>query len=301
MIKNRNWIKLAPLTTLATLALTLVGCAAEGIDGDMPSLGEVERTALGEQTGNTSSGLENAFSFPAAPVDPMAASSHAPPHPTGTDLVFPADATPQGRSIAEWGTRWWQWLAETPRSVAPVLGNDCNYNQTDDVFYLTGSFGTTDTRSCTIPTSKPIFFPLINTICWQLEWDGVCYNATEEELTACASADYDGTSGAVMELEAELDGYSIPMLEDHLSGVSEMFSWGSPGTDPAEYLFWGVRPVEPNQCGFPEGNRQGVTNGYWLMLKPLSPGQHTLHFVGKKTAANGSVFKVDLTYNLTQL
>jgi hypothetical protein len=33
-----------------------------------------------------------------------------------------------------------------------------------------------------------------------------------------------------------------------------------------------------NVWGEPEGPDKGITQGWWIMLKPLSPGEHTLHY-----------------------
>jgi hypothetical protein len=42
--------------------------------------------------------------------------------------------------------------------------------------------------------------------------------------------------------------------------------------------------------------RTAVVDGYWLMLKPLSPGKHVIHF----TASNATTgFALDVTYNVT--
>ena len=38
-----------------------------------------------------------------------------------------------------------------------------------------------------------------------------------------------------------------------------------------------------------------ISDGYWLMLAPLSAGSHTVHFRG--VAAGG--FETEVTYNLT--
>ena len=40
-----------------------------------------------------------------------------------------------------------------------------------------------------------------------------------------------------------------------------------------------------------------MTDGYWVMLAPLSPGQHTLEFGG--TVGSPVNFTLDITYNLT--
>jgi hypothetical protein len=45
------------------------------------------------------------------------------------------------------------------------------------------------------------------------------------------------------------------------------------------------------------GSGTSVTDGYWLMLKPLEPGHHVIHFKGALYPAFG--FGVDVTYELT--
>ena len=49
--------------------------------------------------------------------------------------------------------------------------------------------------------------------------------------------------------------------------------------------------------GLPAGGpfSPNVSDGYWLMLKPLPPGAHTLSFKGVQAAG----FAAEVTYNLT--
>jgi hypothetical protein len=44
-----------------------------------------------------------------------------------------------------------------------------------------------------------------------------------------------------------------------------------------------------------------VSDGYFVMLKPLSVGQHTIHFGGTAdlTPLGGPLFIQDITYNIT--
>ncbi|HEY1497424.1 MAG TPA: hypothetical protein VGF49_22860 [Candidatus Solibacter sp.] len=50
-------------------------------------------------------------------------------------------------------------------------------------------------------------------------------------------------------------------------------------------------PDWPSTLVFP-----AASDGYWLMLNPLSPGPHIINFGG--TAKNTS-FQLDITYNIT--
>ena len=42
-----------------------------------------------------------------------------------------------------------------------------------------------------------------------------------------------------------------------------------------------------------------VSDGYWLMLKPLSPGNHVIRFEGAFVSGPGAGFSQNVTYNLT--
>lgn len=48
-------------------------------------------------------------------------------------------------------------------------------------------------------------------------------------------------------------------------------------------------------------NPQSVSDGYWIMLPPLSSGNHTVHFTGsfRDTESNDLFFGLDVTYELT--
>jgi hypothetical protein len=44
-----------------------------------------------------------------------------------------------------------------------------------------------------------------------------------------------------------------------------------------------------------------VADGYWVLLTPLSPGAHTLHFHAEITAGPFAGNVIDVSYSLTQL
>jgi hypothetical protein len=43
----------------------------------------------------------------------------------------------------------------------------------------------------------------------------------------------------------------------------------------------------------------GVTGGYWILLRPLPSGQHTIFFRAVIDFGGGNTFEVQVTYNLT--
>jgi hypothetical protein len=69
-----------------------------------------------------------------------------------------------------------------------------------------------------------------------------------------------------------------------------VFTYKAPAT-AKDQLVTCTGPVTANTCGVPEGDRSGLSDGYWLMLKPLSPGLHTLYIHG--AVSPGSYAAVD--------
>ena len=79
--------------------------------------------------------------------------------------VIPPHARAYGLSYSEWGTQWWRWAYSFPVDQFPPLQSgdlDCAAGQSGPVWFLAGTAGQGPvTRSCTIPTGKAIFFPII--------------------------------------------------------------------------------------------------------------------------------------------
>ncbi len=77
-----------------------------------------------------------------------------------------------GAATPELTTQWWQWAMATPSESNPVrdlTGIHCGVGQSGDVWFLAGGFGPSKIRrSCEVPRSKQIFFPLINMANWPM-------------------------------------------------------------------------------------------------------------------------------------
>jgi hypothetical protein len=68
----------------------------------------------------------------------------------------------------------------------------------------------------------------------------------------------------VTNLQATVDGVAIPDLKK--------YRMQSP-------LFDVIIP-EDNVMGVPPGATQAVSDGFWILLRPLSPGKHEIDFTG---------------------
>ena len=197
--------------------------------------------------------------------------------------VFPPGSKPLGRSYAEWSADWWRWALSIPPANNPITdpdGSSCAVGQHGPVWFLAGTFGQTVVRNCAVPAEKALFFPLINNE-FENIWVGEPIRTIQELRDLVAPA---GSPDNPLSLE--VDGK--PVLEENGGHTLYDFRAISPVFD---YSF----PVD-NIGGQPAGvYYPTVGDGYYIMLKPLSPGTHTVRFTA---AMPQSGFNLDVTYNL---
>jgi hypothetical protein len=159
------------------------------------------------------------------------------------------------------------------------------YQPPGHVWFLCGSFSATPVssgyfatanRTGTVPPGKALFFPIIDAEASTAEGNGT----TKAELLAAARSFLDPASG----LACEIDGQPVQHLESYRF-ETPVFVWGPVPAD--------------NLLGLPVGaTTWAVSVGYFLMLAPLPPGQHIIHFAGT-SGVPPNAFTLDITYNLT--
>ena len=212
--------------------------------------------------------------------------AHATNEATISSQVFPPDSKPFGLTYGEWSAKWWQWALSIPKEKSPFIdetGKNCGEGQNDpNVFFLAGTLGGPAKRTCTITSDKAIFFPIIN-----IEADLLHTPETKtvEELKKFTKGDQD----SVTHLSAEIDGLKLTDL-DRYRVQSPVFNL----TYPANNIY-GVNSGIPTIA---------MSDGTWIMLKPLSPGEHDVRFTGVLvdfTVTTPENFVTDITYNLTVL
>ena len=191
---------------------------------------------------------------------------------SATPHVAAAGSSVAGQSLAEWTADWWRWAFETPTGQNPLAdttGANAGVNQPKNVFFLAGNFGGTTVRTVTIPTGTRVFFPVLNYVAFE--------EGTVEEMRAAAAA----SVADPREMHATVDG--APVGGDILSHreISPVFDIELPADN---IIGLPPRVYEP-----------AVSDGYWLMLSPLKPGEHTINFGG--TGNDGS-FTLDVTYDV---
>jgi len=216
--------------------------------------------------------------------------------------ALPPAATPYGKSYSAWSKAHWRWLFDRPADQHPLTmdGNvDLSLGQpAGHVWFLGGTFaittvGTTNFgiahRTGTIPAATALFFPLIDSedsVAEEKAGIG-CYPAGRCTSETCLRNCVEGLLSNVTGVFCTIDGVPVKNLQGY-QFISSLFTWGPL---PANNLFG-------DPTNFPEGlTTQAVSDGYFVMVPPLSAGSHMLHFGGM--ISGNPTFVQDITYHIT--
>jgi len=278
---NTNIISAVSLVSLASFA---IGCANASAIDNMPSEASVV-VAQGIESGKT-------VKAPAA---------HSKQNAPTQSILFPRESTPFGVSYEDWAAAWWQWSLAIPKGTNPMLGGACDQNQSGNVFFLAGTMGGADTRNCTIPAGKGIYFPIVNLVIFDCpEYAGgegyTCADSVSEDLKRqWANQNFELPETTLI---LEVDGVAVNNLEDYRAQSDSFVDpQGAIAEDRINPYCGG--PIRENSCGIPVGSpRNALADGYWAMLRPLPPGQHEVRFAASLDFGNGG-FSLDVTYHLT--
>jgi hypothetical protein len=197
--------------------------------------------------------------------------------------VFPISSNPYGKSYEDWSIKWWQWILSIPKDVNPLnddTGRNCGQKQEGPVWYLAGTPGGTLERTCTIPAEKAILFPVLNGECTYADAPDV---KNVLDLRNCSiKADKGATN-----LKARIDNNELQDIESYRV-TSSAFP---------------VNLVDNNILAVKPGPTTGVSDGWWILLNPLPPGKHEIHFSGRlvdpQVTATSPRFLTDVIYHLT--
>lgn len=202
-------------------------------------------------------------------------------------LIPPSASSAQtGRTYGQLSAAWWQTMLAIPVETNPTFdatGANCSRGETARIFFLAGEgSGNPVTRTCTVPSSKPLFFPIINVECSNVEAPPF-FGATDADRASCASGFGDDIGIATLKLT--IDGVDVPRL-DRLRAASPPFDFSMPGNDNILFV------------NGPTSGRS-ASDGFWVLLRPPVPGTHTIHFEGKFVSGVGAGFSENVTYRLT--
>ena len=208
--------------------------------------------------------------------------------------IFPAN------KVAELGDSWWQWAygidttVVNPFTELGQAGCDVGLQDNGRLLFLVGSprDETTDefpVHECVVKKGTSIFFPILNVACNNLEAPPF-FGANEQDQRICANNFINAT--ILESLQLEIDGKSIYNLEQYrVDSPAGGFEFTAVENNPF---------VTPE--GIPVGDGTGVSDGFWILLKDLKPGPHTISFSGaidlNEIPPLKGIFEAGATYNL---
>src|SRR6476620_6679086 len=185
--------------------------------------------------------------------------------------------------------KWWQWAFSFPTDKSPLsdtTGERCDKGDVGKIFFLAGTAGpisSTQTRDCTISHSDAILVPIANAACIVSH---VC--ATDKPVTDIKELKKQVASQANLVVLAEskatitIDGQNVNLNLQRVQ--SPLFKTSVVPNNP-----FNEPPIEKGTA---------FADGYWVLLKPLPIGEHTLHFKGVFDLGQDD-FVVELTYHIT--
>ena len=170
----------------------------------------------------------------------------------------------------------------SPDEINPVRDRDgahCDTGQQGKVWFLAGGFGSSlIRRSCTIPAGKYIFFPVINMAYWpQKENNGL----TCEQVRKSAAVNND----TAIDLFVKIDGQALKNPKRYRARTRKCFD-----------VYGRISAEEKPYNAFPS-----ASDGYWILLKPLQPGKHSIKFGGQYNKASSAYGRTlqDIEYEIT--
>jgi len=209
--------------------------------------------------------------------------------------VFQKDELPFGKPYEDWVHDYWRWNAAIPgdpeTSFAGLKENGCFINKTGPVAMLMDpSVGGEHHQICEISPNQGILISA-----WSGECDGSVKgseNKSFKQLSQCAR---DLDLGKVT-VNAWVDNKSIAQVkaEDYktinLINATELYTKPFNITTPANSNL---------QVEYP-GTYPGAVHGWFIILKPLPVGEHTVRYVNDvrpTTLGAGNSNNADITYS----
>jgi hypothetical protein len=194
--------------------------------------------------------------------------------------VFPKNSAVFGMSYEDWTIKFWQWLLSIPADRSPVTdqtGERCGVAQVGQpVFNLVFSANGGAQRACTLPAGQHILIPA---------------NVVEVSLAEFPGARSDDDLHHLAEEDESSDPF-VFLSVDGTEFNKLMSTDGEQLTDFKEFRVhsraFDVNFPDNPIFGQKTGKSRAVSDGYWVILEPLRPGEHHIHFKTRLTKPNHS-------------
>jgi hypothetical protein len=209
--------------------------------------------------------------------------------------IVPPHEKYRGLSYSQWSAEWFKWANSLPLAHHPLNDTaDCSAGQTDDVWFIDGPFANpypAEGRDCTIPRETALFMALKassydNEGCSKDNTVIQKTNFTTTELRSLAQDELINGYGfrkiiidgvEVKGLPAACDPATPNTCQSPFRVQTPVFDYIIPALDNTLIFFDGACYNNPNH-GKPYKVTGAAGDGYFVMIKPLPVGKHTIRF-----------------------
>jgi hypothetical protein len=222
--------------------------------------------------------------------------------------LFSRDERPFGISYDDWIAKYWNWNLSMNTEQFTPKPDGCVINKSDPMAMLIDpTVEGSPHLVCTISSKQGIMIPL---------WGGWCDTSgnddpshkfySDEQLTKCAREVYNLGN---IRSDVKVDGALVAKLDVKMSRISGKLDYkiNSPLTNITELYSKGFNiaiPADTHAAGNVAGTWRAGSQGWWVFLKPLSPGDHTIFYnirvtpTGALTSPGTNPHFADITYKL---
>jgi hypothetical protein len=175
--------------------------------------------------------------------------------------VLPPSSVVHGFTYGQWLAQWWQYALTLPATENPLsgaTGEKCVYKRVGNVGLVLANSTLGMPIQCKVPAGMMLYLEVLGAECSNLEAPPF-YGSNEAELRLCAQ------SFIPQNLQATIDGVEVGNIGKYIF-TTPLYQFTLP---------------EDNILGVPaDALGQSIGSGSYLLLAPLSPGQHTIFVRG---------------------
>ena len=220
---------------------------------------------------------------------------------------FSKDEKPFGVSYDDWVSKYWKWDDSLNTDEFTPKPDGCLINKSDSlVMLMDTTVEDSPHQVCKISSNQGIMIPM---------WIASCDNSgsanpatksySDEQLTECAREVYNLGN---IRSEVKVDGLPVAKLDVRMSMISGKLDYKINAlANVTEFYSKGYNETvlpDTHQAGSKPGTWRTGSNGWWVLLKPLPPGEHTIFYnirvtpTGALTSPGTNPHFADITYKL---